>query len=243
MHDAGGDHRGHGGHTEEHGEGREITTDTKDTKGTGKEKERGEERRGKGRRPLNPGRGKLPLHPRHACDVPDRQRRGDHRGHRGHTEGHRGERKITKGRTENRAPLLDDGQGAVPVVPEVPVVPDCVANPRALGPLGRLRPLGRPTPPSLSSFLPIPRRRPLDGRWHVAGVPRVQGELPPAGVQGAAPLAPLPLSFSFPVPFVPFVSFVSVVISLPSPCFSVCPPCPLWSPPASCTPLCPLCPL
>ena len=35
---------------------------------------------------------------------------------------------------------------------------------------------------------------------HVADVPRVQGELPPAGVQGAAPLA---LSSPFPFPFSP----------------------------------------
>ena len=26
--------------------------------------------KGKGRGPLNPGRGKLPLHPRHVCDMP-----------------------------------------------------------------------------------------------------------------------------------------------------------------------------
>ena len=65
---------------------------------------------------------------------------------------------------------------------------------------------------------------------HVADVPRVQGELPPAGVQGAAPLAPpLPHPIPhFPFLFVPFVSFVSFVIS--TPCPFVCPPCPLWSP-------------
>ena len=65
-----------------------------------------------------------------------------------------------------------------------------------------------------------------------ADVPRVQGELPPAGVQGAAPLAPLlPFSFSFPFPFVSFVFFVTVVsfVISNSLCPSVCPLCPLWS--------------
>ena len=55
-------------------------------------------------------------------------------------------------------------------------------------------------------------------------VPRVQGERPHARVQGAAPL---PLPSPFPVFPFPFVSFVPFVISLPPPCFSMCPLCSL----------------
>ena len=105
------------------------------------------------------------------------------------TQGWKSQRTQRAQRGEQQAPLRGDGRGTVPV--------------------------GRSAPPGPSAFLPTLVRRPLGGRWHVADVPRVQGELPPAGVQGAAPLAPpLPL-FPFLFSFVSFVSFViSISVSL-----------------------------
>ena len=51
-----------------------------------------------------------------------------------------------------------------------------------------------------------------------------RGSVPLPGFKGRRPL---PLPSPFPVFPFPFVSFVSVVISLPPPCFSMCPLCSL----------------
>ena len=53
-----------------------------------------------------------------------------------------------------------------------------------------------------------PAKRGVSEQARPADVPRVQGELPLAGVQGAAPLAPPSPSPIFSSPFVSFVSFV-----------------------------------
>ena len=63
-----GNHKGHKEHNGKDNAGK-ITEGTEDTQ-RDTERKREEEMGGKGRGPLNPGRGKLPLHPRHVCDVP-----------------------------------------------------------------------------------------------------------------------------------------------------------------------------